>query len=108
MLTVVDCASGVRFEVAYDANMTMGAYLRFVLAPALGLACDGDTVFAKIHTPELRVVFNNECRHRRMGELLKDGNDLMLTPWPIGDPSTIRSLRGNALTEKFISHSLVH
>ena len=105
MLTVVDSASGVKFEVGYDAHLPMGSYLRFVLAPALGLACDGDTVFAKIHTPELRVVFNNECRHRRVGELLRDGSDLMFAPWPMNDPSTIRSLRGNAMSKKLCVHS---
>ena len=99
MLTVTD-AFGARCEVAYEPHEPMGGYLRSVLAPALGLACDGDTVYAKIHTPELRVVFNNECRHRRVSELLKDGSALMLAPWPINDPSTIRSLRGNARSDK--------
>jgi len=99
MLSVVD-SFGEHTTIPYEPHLLMGEYLRDVLAPVLGLACDGDTVYAKIHTCELRVVFNNECRHRRVEELLKDGALLMLSPWPINDPSTVRSLRGNARLEK--------
>lgn len=84
-------------SVSYEPQMTMGEYLKQVLAPALGLECDSDqTVHSKIHTTELRVVFNNECRHRRVGELLKDGTRLMANKWPLNDPSTEKSLLGNA------------
>jgi len=83
-------------SLPYEPNMSMAEYLKSVLAPALGLECDLDhTVHTKIHTTELRVVFNNECRHRRVGDLLKDETRLMANEWP-KDPSTKRSLIGNA------------
>jgi len=84
-------------SVSYEPQMTMAEYLTQVLAPALGLECDSDhTVRSKIHTTELRVVFNNECRHRLVGECLKDGTRLIANKWPLNDPSTKRSLVGNA------------
>ena len=86
-------------SVSYEPSMSMAEYLKNVLAPALGLECESDdTVYTKIHTTELRVVFNNECTHRRVGELLKDGTRLIANKWPLNDPSTRKSLVGNAST----------
>jgi hypothetical protein len=84
-------------SLPYHRDLSMARYLRAVIAPALGLECEQGTVRTKVHTPELRVVFNNECRHRRVGELLADGGGLIANRWPHNDPSTERSLEGNAL-----------
>lgn len=89
--------AGSVVSLPYHGNMSMARYLRAVVAPALGLEWEDGTVRARIHTPELRVVFNNECNHRRVGEKLQDGAMLIANRWPLNDPSTERSLVGNAL-----------
>lgn len=80
----------------YLPTMSMAAYLRLVISPAFGLPCVGDTVQAKVHTADLRVVFNNECRDRLMDELLSEDSVLIISHWDEGDPSTKRSLVDNA------------
>jgi hypothetical protein len=89
--------TGRVIQLPYLPTMSMGNYLRFVIAPAYGLQCvDDATVLAKVHTPDLRVVFNNECNHRLLKEFLSDNSDLVITPWNALDNSTNRSLTGNA------------
>jgi hypothetical protein len=85
-------------SLPYLPTMCMGSYLRFVIAPAFQLAyVDNATVKAKVHTPDLRVVFNNECNLRMLKEFLADESTLVITPWNEMDRVTNRSLRGNAL-----------
>ena len=76
--------------------MCMGSYLRFVIAPVFQLQREEETVRAKVHSPDLRVVFNNECTHRPLGELLADEAALVISPWNERDRITTRSLVGNA------------
>ena len=92
----VDAATNRTEHLPYLHAMCMGSYLRFVVAPAFGLVCADDTVLAKVHTPDLRVVFNNECNHRMLKDFLVDESTLIITPYNAADPSTTRSLRGNA------------
>ena len=92
----VDATTHHTEVLPYLNAMCMGSYLRFVIAPAFGLECAGDTVLAKVHTPDLRVVFNNECNHRMLKEFLADESTLIISAWNADDPSTTRSLRGNA------------
>lgn len=95
MLWIRRSGSCTRTQVPYEGDMPMWLYLRDVLAPALGLECVDGTVRARVHTPELRTVFNNECRGVPLGRLIPDYGDLVLSPWP-SDGITIRSLEGNA------------
>jgi hypothetical protein len=93
-------ASGPEFEgkgvfVEYDARMPMGLFLRDVIAPRVGLECKDGTVLAKVHTPELRVVFNNAVSAQPLGSLVRDYSALVVSPWP-KDGITVRSLLGNA------------
>jgi hypothetical protein len=82
----------------YLPKMCMGSYLRFVIAPVFQLPLEEDcTVRAKVHTPDLKVVFNNECNHRMLEELLGDEATLVISPWIERDRITNRSLVGNAL-----------
>lgn len=81
--------------VEYDADMPMGLFLRDVVAPAVGLEFRDATVFAKVHTPELRVVFNNTVCAQPLGSLVRDYSALVISPWP-KDGITVRSLVGNA------------
>ena len=92
-------ANGVALSLPYHADMTMGMYLRHIVAPALELASDATTVFAKVHTPDLRVVFNGESSGRKVAERLEDGCRLVASAWPRMDPSTERSLVGNAVVD---------
>jgi hypothetical protein len=82
-------------RLPYLPTMCMGNYLRFVVAPAFGLEEADDTVLAKVHTPDLRVVFNGACSGRQLRELLEDDARLVISPWNAKDPSTTRSLLGN-------------
>jgi len=59
------------------------------------LECVDGTVLAKVHTPDLRVVFNNECKDRLLKEFVPDWSVLIISHWP-SDGITIRSLTGNA------------
>jgi len=52
-------------------------------------------VLAKVHTPELRVVFNNAVSAQPLGSLVRDYSALVVSPWP-KDGITVRSLLGNA------------
>lgn len=81
--------------VEYDAGMPMGLFLRDVIAPKVGLKVENATVFAKVHTPELRVVFNNAVCAQPLGSLVRDYSALVISPWP-KDGITVRSLVGNA------------
>ena len=74
----------------------MGNYLQYVIAPAFELRYSDGTVLAKVHTADLRVVFNNDCSRRQLKELLVDHSDLFIDPWDDEDPSTKKSLIGNA------------
>jgi hypothetical protein len=97
-LKCVDELANSTQSLPYLPKMCMGSYLRFVLAPAFQLPCEEDiTVRAKVHTPDLRVVFNNECNHRMLEELLGDEATLVISPWNDRDRITNRSLVGNAL-----------
>jgi hypothetical protein len=89
---------GARIPVQYDGEMPMWRFLRDVIAPECGLEYVDGTVRAKVHTPELRVVFNNECRELPVKTLLGDWGELVVSPWP-KDTITIRSLEGNARGE---------
>ena len=83
-------------ELPYLPTMCMGSYLRYVIAPAFELQCrDGVTVLAKVHTFDLRVVFNNECRGRALKDFLIDNGCLFISAWDDDDASTCRSLVGN-------------
>jgi hypothetical protein len=84
-----------RTALEYDPNMPMGRFLRDVIAPACGLVYVDGTVLAKVHTPELRVVFNNEVSAVTLGSLVRDWDCLVISPWP-KDGITVRSLQGNA------------
>ena len=90
--------SSPRVQLAYEGNMPMWLFLRDVIAPACGLEYIDGTVHAKVHTPELRVVFNNEIRARPLSSLICDWSELVVAPWP-KDAITIRSLQGNARPE---------
>lgn len=93
-----DAATGHTESLPYFSTMCMGGYLRFVIASAFRLAyVDNATVLAKVHTPDLRVVFNNECNHRMVKEFLADESVLIISPWNENDKSTNKSLIGNAL-----------
>ena len=81
--------------VEHCADMPMGLYLRDVIAPAVGLECRDGTVFAKVHTPDLRAVFNNAVCAQPLGSLVRDYSALVVSPWPT-DGITVRSLVGNA------------
>lgn len=81
-------------QIQYLPDMTMGCYLKEKLVPAFDLQTTEDTALARIHTRDLRVVFNNDLRDRKLGALLKDGEELVISPWP-PDPSTRGSLVGN-------------
>jgi hypothetical protein len=83
-------------RLPYIPSMRMGEYLMYVIAPALQLECTADTVCAKIHTPDLGVVFSAECALRPVGELLGEDAELVVQAWPASDPITRRSLVGNA------------
>jgi hypothetical protein len=84
-------------SLPYLPAMCMGSYLRFVVAPAFRLAyVNNDTVLAKVHTPDLRVVFNNVCNHRMLKEFLADESTLIISQWNERDRVTNRSLTGNA------------
>lgn len=90
-------ATGRIAWLPYFPTMRMGNYLRFIIAPEFRLTClEDETVLAKVHTPDLSVVFNNECSHRCLKEFLTDGCSLIVSPWVERDHSTNRSLRGNA------------
>jgi hypothetical protein len=96
MLFVRRSAAHAITTVAYDGEATMGAFLRDVLAPLYALdIADDATVLAKVHTPDLRVVFNRESRDFPLKALLDDWSTLLVAPWP-SDTITARSLRGNA------------
>jgi len=91
-------ATGQTEHLPYFPTMYMGNYLQFVVAPTFGLTCiNNATVLAKVHTPDLRVVFNNECNHRMLKDFLADEAALLISPWNEFDKSTTKSLRGNAL-----------
>jgi len=95
-----DCVDGKKREpklLPYLPTMRMGSFLRFVVAPEFGLACDDstETVLAKVHTPDLRVVFAGEYSERPLKDFLEDGEELIISPWNVRDPSTTRSLMGN-------------
>ena len=96
MLLLHRAGSDVRTAVPYDGESPMHQYLRDVLAPLYGLECRDGTVFAKVHTPDLRVVFSNECRNRRVKEMIPDWSVLTLSGWP-SDDVTVKSLMGNAV-----------
>ena len=85
----------LRVPVAYHGDMPLWQFLRDVVAPQFGLELVGGTVRAKVHTPELRVVFNNELRGRKLMSLVDDWAELVVAPWP-KDGITMRSLEGNA------------
>jgi hypothetical protein len=87
--------TATRTLLAYDGDMPMWAFLRDVIAPEFELECVDGTVRAKVHTPELRVVFNNEVKGLPLKSLVKDWSELVVTPWP-KDAITARSLEGNA------------
>ena len=84
-------------QLPYLPTMCMGNYLRYIIAPSFELKCSdaGDTVLAKVHTPDLRVVFNNECKGRLLKEFLIDESHLIISPWNENDKSTCKSLVGN-------------
>ncbi len=84
-----------RTALEYTPEMPMWRYLRDVIAPACGLVYLDGTVRAKVHTPELRVVFNNEVNAAPLGSLVRDWDSLVISPWP-KDGITVRSLEGNA------------
>ena len=88
------CVNDSSRNIPFVPDMLMGQYIRDVIAPALGLP-SADTVPVKVHTPDLRVVFQNACRLRRVGDLLTNGSVLVVSQWP-RDPSTVNSLIGNA------------
>ena len=75
--------------------MPMWRFLRDVVAPECGLEHVDGTVLAKVHTPELRVVFNNDVRDCLLHTLVCDWSELVISPWP-KDTVTILSLEGNA------------
>ena len=52
-------------------------------------------MLARVHPPELRVVFNNEVGAVPLGMLVCDGSRLVVSPWPV-DVSTVCSLEGSA------------
>jgi hypothetical protein len=85
-----------RTQLEYYGEMPMWLFLRDVLAPTCGLDCVDGTVLAKVHTPELRVVFNNDLRGKQLKTIIDDWSVLVVSPWP-QDSITIRSLEGNAL-----------
>jgi hypothetical protein len=89
--------NGRSSPLPYLPTMCMGNYLQFVIAPEFDLLYSDGTVLAKVHTADLRVVFNNECSGRQLKELLADNCDLFVEPWNDDDPSTKKSLIGNAL-----------
>ena len=96
-----DCITGRKQEprlLPYIPTMRMGGFLRFVVASGFELECidETDTVLAKVHTPDLRVVFAGEYSGRLLGDFLKDKAELIVSPWDANDPSTARSLVGNA------------
>lgn len=95
MLWITYPGSSIKTLVAYDGDMPMWQFLSTVIAPTFGLECVDGTVFAKVHSPELRVVFNNECRHVALKTLVADYSELVISAWP-RDGITIRSLMGNA------------
>ncbi len=95
MLWIRQPNSAAKTPVPYDGEMPAWLFLRDVIAPEFGLDCNDGTVLAKVHTPELRVVFSNECRGKPLKTLVNDWSDLILSPWP-KDSITIRSLVGNA------------
>lgn len=83
-------------SVSYDSNAKLGAFLRNVLVPLYNLEITDDgTVLAKVHTPDLRVVFNRESRNLALKEVIQDNSVLIVAPWP-KDTITMRSLEGNA------------
>jgi hypothetical protein len=96
-LKCVDAFTNRTQSLPHLPAMPMGSYLRFVIAPVFQLQCEGETVRAKVHTEDLRVVFNNECTHRPLGELLADEATLVISPWNERDRITTKSLVGNAL-----------
>jgi len=85
----------IRIALEYSPEMPMWRYLRDVIAPACGLMYLDGTVRAKVHTPELRVVFNNEVTGVQLGTLVRDCDFIVISPWP-RDNITMRSLEGNA------------
>ena len=87
---------GPAITLPYLSTMCMGDYLRYVIAPAFKLDnTDKDTVFARVHSHDLRVVFNNECTSRQLKEFLADGASIIVSPWVEIDHATCRSLKGN-------------
>ena len=95
-LKCVDALTNLAQPLPYIPTMPMGSYLRFVIAPVFQLQREEETVRAKVHSQDLRVVFNNECTHRPLGELLADEAALVISPWNERDRITTRSLVGNA------------
>jgi hypothetical protein len=95
MLWVSYRGSSIKAPVPYEGDMPMWQYLSTVIAPTFGLECVDGTVLAKVHSPELRVVFNNECRHVALKTLVADYSELVISAWP-SDGITVRSLMGNA------------
>ena len=80
----------------YLSTMCMGSYLCYVIAPVFKLDYADETVFSKVYTPDLRVVFNHECTDRLLKDLLLDDSILIIGQCNSKDPSTVRSLMGNA------------
>ena len=95
MLLITLPGSSIKAPVPYNGDMPMWQYLSTVIAPLFGLECVDGTVLAKVHSPELRVVFNNECRHVALKTLVADYSELVISAWP-SDGITVRSLMGNA------------
>jgi hypothetical protein len=95
VLLIQRSGSDVRTSVAYDGDMSMGEFIVNIVAPLFDLECVDGTVFGKLHSPDLRVVFNSECRARPLKELVDDWSVLILAHWP-NDAITVRSLTGNA------------
>ena len=87
---------GAEVLVPFVPDFRMCDFLRYVLVPMLEIECVDDTAYAKISTPDLRVVFNRDCNQRLVKEFLSENAELVVHPWPANDPCTLRSLRGNA------------
>jgi hypothetical protein len=83
--------------VQYNPSMLMGHFLGEEIANmyALEKREREQTVLAKLHTPDLRVVFNGENSRQQMRALIQDWTLLILSPWP-EDGITRKSLMGNA------------
>ena len=68
----------------YEPDMMMGAYMRTVIAPALGLAVTSNTVPAHVQSyklPQL-VVFSEENCNARMADKIPDGTTLFYSLQP--------------------------